>query len=367
MDEQNDLVSTYDYDLPEKLIAAEPATERHESRLMVIDPASSRIDHGHFSQLASLLRAGDLLVFNNARVIPARIAARKPTGGAVEVFVVELVSPEDWHTETDEITFDAMTRSSNPVRPGTRLGVEGADDSFEVVSADAGHARVVWRGNKTTPALLLKRFGEIPLPPYIVKQRERLGLTEVDDAERYQTVYASQLGAVAAPTAGLHFDDVVFEALRDRGVRRAELTLEVGPGTFRPVTAERLSDHDMHSERYRIDDALSDAIAETRRRNGRVIAVGTTSMRTLEAEARRDVPFEPGVRRTNIFLKPDNPPIFCDGLITNFHLPKSTLLALVASFAGLGLTRRAYDEAVARRYRFYSYGDANLIMRGVLS
>lgn len=362
----HDLTDTYDYELPDTLIAASPSEVRRESRLMRIGRTEGTIAHGAFGDLVDLLGPGDLLVLNDAKVIPARIATRKPTGGAVEVFVVELVDGYGWHTPTPRIEFDAMTRSSNAVRPGTRLSIEGASDSLVVTGAEAGHARVAWEGPETTPAELLGRFGQIPLPPYIVKRREELGGVVVDDAVRYQTVFAQNLGAVAAPTAGLHFDDEIFERLAERGVERATVTLEVGPGTFRPVTSERLSDHEMHSERYVIPHGFAEAIDRTRARGGRVIAVGTTSMRTLEAEARRPQPFEPGTRRTDIFLHPGHPPSFCDGLITNFHLPRSTLLALVAGFMGLDTMRAAYEAAVDQRYRFYSYGDAMVILDGEL-
>lgn len=358
-----DLTDTYDYDLPDELVAARPSAIRRDSRLMKIDRSDATIEHRQFHELPEFLREGDLIVLNDARVIPARVAARKETGGAVEVFVVELTSGE-WHTASPEISFRVMTRSSKPVRAESVLSVDGFDDAFVVERWEHGEGTVTWTGEATTPAELLDRIGEIPLPPYILKRREELGEVVVDDAQRYQTVFARNLGAVAAPTAGLHFDESIFDRLEERGVRRAHITLEVGPGTFRPVTSERLSDHEMHSERYIVPDGLGELIDSTKATGGRVIAVGTTSMRTLEAEAVRATPFEPGVRRTDIFLHPSNPPRFCDGLLTNFHLPRSTLLALVAGFAGVDLMRRAYNVAVEERYRFYSYGDAMLILNG---
>lgn len=366
MKPDEDLLETYDYELPDELIAAEPAPVRRESRLLVIDPSSKRLEHRRFEEIVEFLSPGDLLVTNNAKVIPARVAARKETGGAVEVFVVELVEPADWHESADVIRFDVMTRSSKPVRVGAPLLVEGSARTIEVEEWSAGRGRVAFRSEGATPAQLLEELGEIPLPPYIVRQRELAGQPDVDDLERYQTVFASKLGAVAAPTAGLHFDEVILARLEERGIRRAELTLEVGPGTFRPVTSERLSEHAMHSERYHIDSTLTEALRATKQAGGRVVAVGTTSMRTLEAESRLVDPFEPGTRRTDIFLNPSNPPSYCDGLITNFHLPKSTLLALVAGFTGVDLMQQAYATAVRDGYRFYSYGDANLILPGAL-
>lgn len=308
-------------------------------------------------------------MFNNTRVIPARIMAKKETGGAVEMLVLDIVEPSGEARWTDEaggkVVFRCMTRSSRALRPDMELSAdEGDAGPFVVREWDAGKAvvEVAWDG---TPVELLDEVGQMPLPPYILKRRKTLGEAEeatADDRARYQTVYADKPGAVAAPTAGLHFSQDLLEQLEARGVRRAFVTLQVGIGTFRPVSADRLSEHEMHSEEYEISEELARAIDETRAAGGRVIAVGTTSARALEAEARRAKPFEPGVRRTDIFLHPGADFEVCDGLVTNFHLPRSTLLALVAGFAGYDFMRSIYAEAIDERYRFYSYGDGMLIL-----
>jgi S-adenosylmethionine:tRNA ribosyltransferase-isomerase len=370
-----DAVEAYDYELPDELIAAHPADRRSESRLLVARRAGHDIDHAHFSDLSDYLQPNDLLVFNNTRVIPARILAQKQTGGAVEMLVLDIVEPggdERWTTSADEkIVFRCMTRSSRALRAGMELSlVDGGEIAsgdigpFVVRQWDAGKAvvEVDWQGSALE---LVEAVGQMPLPPYILKRRKTLGEAEeatLADRRRYQTVYASKPGAVAAPTAGLHFGDELFEALDERGVRRAFVTLQVGIGTFQPVSADRLSEHEMHSEEYEISAQLAQAITRTRRSGGRVIAVGTTSARALEAEARRDEPFEPGVRRTDIFLYPGVDFQVCDALITNFHLPRSTLLALVGGFAGYDFMRRIYEVALEERYRFYSYGDGMLIL-----
>lgn len=369
-----DAVDAYDYELPDELIAAHPADRRSGSRLLVARRDQQALEHERFAQLPEFLREGDLLVFNDTRVIPARVMTRKQTGGAVELLVLDVVSPageERWSTPTGgTLTIECMTRSSRPLRPGMELDAEAdlAGDvdlpPFVVRQWEAGHATVdiAWTG---TAVELLDQVGQMPLPPYIVKRRKTLGEAEeptAADRKRYQTVYANKPGAVAAPTAGLHFSDELFDELAERGVERAFVTLQVGVGTFRPISVDRLSEHDMHSEEYEISADLADAIERTRSAGGRVIAVGTTSARALEAEARREQPFEPGVRDTDIFLYPGVPFEVCDGLITNFHLPRSTLLALVAAFAGYDFMRQMYTAAVDERYRFYSYGDAMLIL-----
>ncbi|QDG54533.1 tRNA preQ1(34) S-adenosylmethionine ribosyltransferase-isomerase QueA [Persicimonas caeni] len=364
-----DAVDAYDYELPEELIAAHPADRRGESRLLVARRDSAQIEHVQFSDLPDYLEPSDLLVFNNTRVIPARIMAKKETGGAVEMLVLDIIEPggEDRWTEEagGTVVFRCMTRSSRALRPGMELTADAGDAGpFVVREWEAGKAEVEvdWDG---APVDLLEEVGQMPLPPYILKRRKTLGEAEeatADDRKRYQTVYAAKPGAVAAPTAGLHFSEELLERLEERGIRRAFVTLQVGIGTFRPVSADRLSEHEMHSEEYEISAELARAIEETREAGGRIIAVGTTSMRALEAEARRDKPFEPGVRRTDIFLHPGVDFEVCDGLVTNFHLPRSTLLALVAGLAGYDFMRQIYAEAIEERYRFYSYGDGMLIL-----
>ncbi len=363
-------VDAYDYALDERRIAAEPADRRDGSRLLVYGGDEESIYHRRFDDLVDALETGDLLVFNDTRVIPARLEAYKETGGRVECLVLSMAdseTPEDWNQDAEgTLRLECMTRSSRPVRAGMVLeNPEAADfPSMKVESADSGRAviRVDW---SATPLQFLERFGLIPLPPYIVRRRAEQGQPEVAprDLERYQTVYASTPGAVAAPTAGLHFTDRLLEQLDAQGVHRATITLTVGPGTFQPVRSRRLAEHEMHGEDYFVPEELADAIAACRARNGRVIAVGTTSARALEAEGRRSHPFQPGRRRTNIFLRPGVPFEVCDGLITNFHLPRSTLLALVAAFVGYDTMRDIYSQAVHRDYRFYSYGDASLLLR----
>lgn len=382
-----DRVDAYDYVLPDALIAAHPSARRSGSRLLVARRDTASLEHRQFADLMEYLKPGDLLVFNNTRVIPARVMTHKSTGGAVELLVLDVVEPAQnqldsppadadarasarWTRPAAErksagaLSFRCMTRSSRPLRPGMELSAEQADlPPFIVREYAAGHALVdvAWEDSAVA---LLEQAGQMPLPPYIVKRRKEMGEAEratADDQKRYQTVYADKPGAVAAPTAGLHFSDEIFEKLDAMGVERAFVTLQVGAGTFKPISADRLSEHEMHSEEYEISAELSAAIARTRAAGGRVIAVGTTSARALEAEARRDNPFEPGLRRTDIFLYPGEPFKVCDALITNFHLPRSTLLALVAAFAGYDFMREFYREAVAKEYRFYSYGDSVFI------
>lgn len=358
-----DLTSTYDYELPPELIADVPTPQRTASRLMV--GTSPNIEHRRFADLPDLLREGDLLVFNDTRVVSARLHGRKPTGGAVELFVIDVLHPcgsDRWSCEAETLTLRCMTRASKPVRVGQILTV--SEVKLEVLAADAGIADVRVTAHTSADALLA-RLGDVPLPPYIVRRRAQMGAPEVQamDQARYQTVYASRPGAVAAPTAGLHFDESLLQTLDAKGVRRATITLEVGPGTFRPVTSERLSEHEMHTERYIIDDALAESIERTRRDGGRVVAVGTTTVRTLESEAKRLTPFEPGERTTALFIAPGFEFAVVDAMITNFHLPRSTLLALVYAFGGPEQLRRMYETAVAERYRFYSYGDAMLLWR----
>lgn len=366
-----DALDAYDYSLDEAQIATKPAKRRDDSRLLVYggDP-KKRIEHTGFADLGRYLDAHDLLVFNDTEVIPARLQVFKETGGRVELFVLQPTDgelPRAWKDEgAKELSFRCMTRSSKPLRPQMvltdpdRVGMP----EFVIEAASGGQAtvRVTWDGSLLA---LLQAFGEVPLPPYIVKQRRQMGRPALVDSDqrRYQTIYATTPGAVAAPTAGLHFTQELLERLDKRGVQRAAVTLTVGPGTFTPVRHDKLSRHEMHRENYHISPQLGDAIRTCRDKGGRVIAVGTTTTRALEAEARREVPFRPGWRTTDLFLKPGTPFQVCDGLITNFHLPRSTLLALVAGFAGYEGMRHIYEEAVGENYRFYSYGDANLIFR----
>ncbi len=357
-------LDAYDYDLPEGLIATEPAPDRTGSRLLV-DSGTGGLDHRRFADLPRYLRPGDLLVFNDTRVIPARLLVKKSTGGKVELFVLQS-SPDFDQPTGSTVEFRCLTRSSKPVRSGTELTSREFPQMppIRVKESGPGKATVeaAWDG---TPLEFLESFGRTPLPPYIERAREQQGLpvTTAADPQRYQTVYARAPGAVAAPTAGLHFSPALLDELDALGVARASLTLTVGPGTFQPVRAERLDEHEMHSEEYTIPPELSALIQKTRHRKGRIVAVGTTSARALEAEMVRENPFQPGSRSTDIFLRPGVSFRLVDGLITNFHLPRSTLLALVAAFLGFDRMRRLYREAIAEGYRFYSYGDSSLLFR----
>ncbi len=364
-----DDLDAYDYELDEALIADEPAARRDGSKLLVYDGLEQTIEHERFHRLGAYLRAGDLLVFNDTQVVPARLTVYKETGGRVELFVLqpgEDTTPGAWTDEPSQgLVFHCMTRSSKPVRTGMVLADRDRPQlpAAQVVAAEPGRAKVRfdWQGS---PLEFLQAFGEVPLPPYIVKKRERAGSPVVRelDLKRYQTVYAASPGAVAAPTAGLHFTDPLLSELDAMGVERACVTLTVGPGTFQPVRSSKLSEHDMHCEEYFASPELGAAIDACRKRGGRVIAVGTTSVRALESEARREDPFSGAWRSTNLFLRPGVPIEICDGLITNFHLPRSTLLALVAAMAGYRAMRSIYEEAAAAGYRFYSYGDSSLIL-----
>lgn len=367
-----DAIEAYEYELPDELIATEPAANRIESRLVIKTRGSEELHQTRFASLVNQLQRDDLLIFNNTQVIPARVEVCKPTGGRVELFV--LSAPREsgggraWEApvEDGKLRLHCMTRSSKPLRVGQAL-LRPKDSSFpymEVCEVSPGMADVAiaWQ---QSPLSFLEAYGEIPLPPYIIRQRlERgeEGLSE-RDRSRYQTVFASVAGSVAAPTAGLHFSPDLLEELESRGVQRAELTLTVGPGTFQPVRHDHLSEHPMHIEEYFIPDGLRETIERTRTKGGRVIAVGTTSARALEAEARRPLPFEAGWKETDILLQPGSTFQIVDGLITNFHLPRSTLLAMIAGFVGYRETRHLYNYAIQKRLRFYSYGDACLLWR----
>ena len=340
----------FHFELPDELIAQHPLAERSASRLLHLDAMSNDISHHSFRDLPELLRPEDLLVFNNTRVIPARLWGRKASGGKVEVLIERM---------TGEATALAHIRSSKSPKPGSDLHLSATADS------PVGDHRLRVTGREgalfcletldgASVADILKDIGHMPLPPYI--EREDTS----DDRERYQTVYASREGAVAAPTAGLHFDETVLGQLAERGVRRAEVTLHVGAGTFQPVRADDIADHQMHSEYFEVDQAVCDAVAETRERGGRVIAVGTTAVRSLESASRSGT-LAPYRGDTDIFIYPGYQFRCVDAVVTNFHLPESTLLMLVSAFAGREAVLAAYQEAVRQRYRFFSYGDAMLL------
>ncbi len=337
--------SDFDYFLPDELIARFPLPERSASRLLHVDGVAGGYADRAFRDLPGLFRPGDLLVMNDTRVIKARLQGVKETGGQVEVMVERLLG------DHEALVF---MRFSKPPRIGMSLTLAGAlratllerqGDLFRL-AFDPARPVLEW----------LEEYGEVPLPPYIDRP------VGADDVTRYQTVYADKPGAVAAPTAGLHFDAALFQALRERGVELARVTLHVGAGTWQPVRVEDLAAHRMHSERYDIPAATVAAVARARVAGGRVCAVGTTSLRALESAARSGQ-LVAGGGETDLFITPGYRFRVVDRLVTNFHLPQSTLLMLVGAFAGTDLMRRAYAHAVAQRYRFFSYGDAMLIER----
>lgn len=345
--------SDFDFDLPDDRIARTPLPERDASRLLVLPLAGGPVEDRVFRDLPSLLRPGDLLVLNDARVIHARLRGTKEeTGGRVELLLAEPRPPVDGRA-----VWRAMAGSSKPLRIGGHVVLgEGALRAEVVGVAGEGFVDVAFDRDPEALLEAVERIGELPLPPYLNRP------PEPEDDLRYQTVFARNPGAVAAPTAGLHFTDAVFAALAERGVTTATVTLYVGPGTFLPVRGEDVSAHKMHAERYEIPAATAEAVARTRAAGGRVIAVGTTSLRSLEAAAREDgtVPAGPGC--TDIFIYPGYRFRAIDGLVTNFHLPRSTLVMLVAALAGRERLLDAYRHAVETGYRFYSYGDAMLVV-----
>ena len=335
--------SDFHYDLPPELIAQQPLERRSASRLLHLPKASGAASDRLFADLPELLTEGDLLVFNNTRVIPARLHGRKETGGRVEVMIERLLNEHECL---------AQLRVSKPLRAGGKILL--ADGSCLLV-VDREDSFVHLRSESRGFSEVLEAFGHMPLPPYIERED-----TEAD-RERYQTVYARVPGAVAAPTAGLHFDAATFEAIEARGVQRAEVTLHVGAGTFQPVRAERIEDHRMHAEYLEVSAEVCAAVHRTRARGGRVIAVGTTAVRSLETAA-RDGKLAPYRGDSRIFIYPGFDFRTIDGLITNFHLPESTLLMLVSALAGRERVLEAYAHAVRERYRFFSYGDAMLVL-----
>jgi len=344
-------VADFDYDLPRELIAQHPLPQRDLSRMMVLHRASRRIEHRRFRDLPEYLEPGDLLVLNDTRVIPARLVGTRDTGGRVEIL---LIRPE-------EEAWRAMLRSRGRLRPGEPLSLEGGALICQFLERlPDGEALVAFDMPSEELLARLEEVGRAPLPPYIKRPRDH-DPDALADKERYQTVYARRPGAVAAPTAGLHFTERLLAALEARGIRRTTVTLHVGPGTFKPVRTERVEDHQMHSERFELPEAAARAVEEARRADRRVVAVGTTSTRVLEAVGRAGE-LSPRAGWTDLFIYPGFEFRLTDALVTNFHLPRSTLLMLVAAFAGREFILEAYEEAKRLRYRFYSYGDAMLIL-----
>jgi S-adenosylmethionine:tRNA ribosyltransferase-isomerase len=363
----------FDFELPPELIAQVPAQQRDASRLLILDRATGQLAHHQFGELLQYLRAGDVLVLNNSRVIPARLRGiNARTGGQFELLLLEELAPNDWW---------AMLRPGKRARVGTKIilsdhaGAASGITAEVVAINDEGHRRLRFafpNPNDTLTDAVLDELGELPLPPYIARPP---GQTSATDRDRYQTVFAQPAGSVAAPTAGLHFTPQLLDAIRARGVEVCFVTLHVGLGTFAPVKAETLAGHVMHEERFELSLETAGAVNRAKREGRRVIAVGTTSMRVLESAAVVAAgehgpahALQPGPGRTRIFIHPPQAFKIADALLTNFHLPCSTLLMLVCAFAAPGslhgreLVLRAYAEAVRQRYRFFSYGDAMLVL-----
>jgi len=338
--------SDFDYDLPPSLIAQDPLPDRGGSRLLVLDRAGGAVRHGRFGDVVDLVAPEDVLVINVSRVIPARLHGKRETGNVAELLLVR---------ELPDGTWLAMGHPGGKLKPGRRVTF-GPDSSAEIVEAlGGGLRRVRFVGPLDAPATLAQ-YGEVPLPPYIRRAPRH------EDRERYQTVYAAHDGSVAAPTAGLHFTRDLLDRLRARGVALAEVDLHVGPGTFKPVETDDLARHAMHAEPYRVSDAAAALINQRRDAGGRVWAVGTTVVRTLETLAGPGGRISPGAGETQLFIHPPYAFRAVDRLLTNFHLPRSTLLMLVCAFGGYDNVMRAYGEAIEQRYRFYSYGDAMLVV-----
>ncbi|WP_171922327.1 tRNA preQ1(34) S-adenosylmethionine ribosyltransferase-isomerase QueA [Salmonella bongori] len=341
-------VTDFSFELPESLIAHYPQPERSRCRLLSLDGQTGALTHGTFTDLLDKLNPGDLLVFNNTRVIPARLFGRKASGGKIEVLVERML--DDKHVL-------AHIRASKAPKPGTELLLGDEENIHATMTARHGALFEV-EFNDERPVLdILNAIGHMPLPPYIARPDEDA------DRELYQTVYSEKPGAVAAPTAGLHFDEPLLARLRDKGIEMAFVTLHVGAGTFQPVRVETIEDHIMHSEYAEVPQDVVDAVLAAKARGNRVIAVGTTSVRSLEsaAQAAKDTLIAPFFGDTQIFIYPGYQYKVIDALVTNFHLPESTLIMLVSAFAGYKHTMHAYHEAVKAEYRFFSYGDAMFI------
>lgn len=344
-------MSDFDYDLPPELIAQEPLAERTASRLMVVDRHRAAIRHRRFADLPALLRRGDLLVLNDSRVLPARLRGRRESGGEVELLLLRDLGESRW---------EVLMRPARKLRAGSQLRFVAHDDRVQgqagaTVESKGAEGQGIVRLDERLSASL-SAFGRVPLPPYIH--------AVLRDDERYQTVYAREPGSAAAPTAGLHFNDSIFQALAEAGIEIARVTLHIGLDTFRPVTVEFAEEHRIHREWCSVPPDAARAIAEAKKRGSRVIAVGTTAARTLETYGtQRDAPFgEPFTGMTSTYIYPGYAWTMVDAMITNFHLPKSTLLLMMSSFAGRTLLFQAYRQAIAKRYRFFSFGDAMLVI-----
>jgi S-adenosylmethionine:tRNA ribosyltransferase-isomerase len=340
-------IDDFDYPLPPELIAQYPPSDRETSRLMVLPLPAGEIEHRTFRDLPDFLRPGDLLVSNNTRVLPARLVGRKMTGGRCEML---LLPP--WEPVRGE--WQVLLRGAAKLRPGMRITFDQGIEA-EIVDVTGGRGKVRFPG-QTDLIGLLNRIGHVPLPPYIRREDEPL------DRIRYQTVFAERNGSIAAPTAGLHFTPCLLEALREKGIGTATVTLHIGIGTFAPVKVEEVENHSMDPEWAEVSPETARAIARTKESGGRIIAVGTTAAKTLESFGDEEGRVAPGETFSSLFIRPPYRFRVIDGLVTNFHLPRSTLILLVSALTGRGRILDAYREAVRERYRFYSYGDAMLIL-----
>lgn len=337
--------SDFYFDLPEELIAQTPLERRDSSRLLHLDKVTGALEHRHFYELLDYLREGDCMVFNDSRVLPARLIGARPTGGSVELVLLRDLGEGRW---------ECLSRPGRKTKPGTEILFGNGELKATVESVAEGGNRIVRFAYEGIFLEMLERLGKMPLPPYIKE--------ELQDSERYQTVYSREIGSAAAPTAGLHFTKELMEKIAAKGVKLCYVTLHVGLGTFRPVKAEEIEDHEMHSEFCMIPEETARTVTETKKNGGRVIAVGTTSCRTLESFAGADGSLPAASGWTNIFIYPGYTFKCVDALVTNFHLPESTLIMLVSALAGREHVLHAYEEAVKERYRFFSFGDAMLIL-----
>lgn len=333
------------YDLPEELIAQTPLEKRDSSRLMVLNRETGEVAHRHFYDIIDYLNPGDCLVMNDSRVLPARLLGHRPSGGAIEVLLLRDVGNKCW---------ECLCKPGRKMQVGSEVIFGDGELTATVREVQEDGNRIVEFHYEGIFLEVLERLGKMPLPPYIK--------AELQDQERYQTVYSKVVGSAAAPTAGLHFTEELLERVRAKGVKTAFVTLHVGLGTFRPVKAENITDHHMHSELCMLSEETAEMLNETKRSGGRVICVGTTSCRTLESLVNEDGSFSPKSRWTDIFIYPGYIFKAMDGLITNFHLPESTLVMLVSAFAGREHVLNAYAQAVQERYRFFSFGDAMMIV-----
>lgn len=345
---ENMKLSLFDYNLPEELIAQYPLAKRDESRLMILNRQTKSIHHSKFLELHSFLESGDLLVLNNTKVIPARLIGKKEKSrGKVEILLI---------SHKGECLWEALVKHSSRMNTGTKIIFGNSEYTAKIMDRTESQGRLIQFESEEEMKELINKYGKPPLPPYIKREADD------EDKKKYQTIYAKNNGAVAAPTAGLHFTEYVFDSLKSKGIEAVELTLHVGLGTFQPVKVENIEEHKIHSEYFTISQDTAQRINQTKANGGKIVAVGTTSVRALESSSddRGNIYSFSGF--TNIFIYPGYKFRVVDKLITNFHLPRSTLIMLVSAFAGRDFIMSAYNEAIKERYRFYSYGDAMLII-----